>query len=233
MLTRSVKAQSQYIEGMERAVTVGVSSSALLAWYFCLKPTTDRSQKRIAWILTLLSALVSFFGCLPVVWQGALRGWPPETLYGNDPLSRALVDFFVTYLLWDTVFIVVEYPAVGGFLHHGPYLLFMSTALYFDCPGMFVVFMPMELSTIFLAAGYIWPSHRADILFGSTFFLGRLVYHLWVWLRLFETREQSPFFVWPFALLPYIIHIFWFYRWCKSFLRRRRRKDRDTASKAT
>lgn len=209
---------------MERALTAAVSSAALLLWYLLLRPTTDRSEKRLAWILTLLSALVAFFGCLPVVWAGASRGWPPESLYGNDSLSRALVDFFVTYLVWDSVLILVEYPSVGGFLHHLPYLLFMAAALYHDCPAMFVVFMPMELSTIFLAAGYIWPACRADFAFGSTFFLGRLVYHLWVWLRLVDTRAQSPFFVWPFAFLPYIIHVFWFYRWCRSALRRWRAK---------
>lgn len=155
--------------------------------------------------------------------RGLSEDWPAEVLYGNDRLSRALVHFFLTYLVIDSLLIYVDYPTIGGYVHHLPYFLFMAASLYFNCPAVFVVFMPMELSTIFLGAGFTWPSCRSDLLFGSTFFLGRLVYHVWLWVKLFTTRKDSPFLVWPFAALPYFIHAFWFYKWCRSMLRRRRK----------
>lgn len=206
---------------MEEWAWDALGSSALcVLWYRALRGTTDGSERRLGWVLTLLSALVSLGGCAPLVLEGARRGWPPELLYANDRLSRVLVRFFVTYLCWDSLLALTDYPTVGGLTHHLPYLLFMGLSLWHSCPGMFVAFMPMELSTVFLASGIAWPQARNDLAFGLTFFLGRLVYHVWLWLRLYHTRASSPFLVWPFALLPYFIHLFWFFKWLRNYWRR-------------
>lgn len=208
----------------ERLFDISVSSIALLLWYYYLRRTTDKTEKRLSWILTLLSSSVSSFGCIPVVYEGFKTGFPSELIYGNDRISRALVNFFCSYLLWDTILIYTDYPSIGGIHHHLPYLLFMVVSLHYKCPAMFAVFMPMEISSIFLSIGHIWPSYRADFLFGITFFAGRIVYHFILWCRLYVTREESPFFVWPFALLPFFVHLQWFYKWCLSMLRKRRKQ---------
>jgi hypothetical protein len=212
----------------ERLMDFGKTSVAILVWYYTLRETTDKSEKRLSWILTLLSSIVTTFGCLPIVLKGYETDWPTEILYGNDRLSRGLVNFFVCYLIWDTIFIYKDYPSIGGIHHHLPYFLFMAVSLHYRCPGMFVVFMPMEFSSIFLSIGHIWPKFRADILFGITFFLGRVIYHFILWRRLYITRNDSPVFVWPFALLPLLIHIQWFSKWALSMWRKTKNKPRTS-----
>ena len=211
----------------ERLLDFSVTTGLVLTWYLSVKSTIkEKTEKRLSWILTLLSAIVSTFGCLPVVYDGYVKGFPSDIMYGNDRISRGLVNFFVSYLLWDTVFIYTDYPSVGGIHHHLPYFIFMAFSLHYRCPAMFVVFMPMELSSIFLSVGHIWPPYRADLWFGITFFLGRIVYHFLLWLRLYATRGDSPFIVWPFALLPLAVHIQWFTKWLMSMYKKYKENKR-------
>ena len=215
----------------ESTFDVAASTVLILIWYFSLKGTTDGSEKRLSWILTLLSAIVSTFGCIPLVYEGFSLGWPATIIYGNGRLSRLLVKFFVTYLCWDSFFIYRDYPTIGGMFHHVPYLVFMALSLYYHCPSMFVVFMPMEVSSIFLSLGHIWPNFRADIPFGITFFAGRVLYHAYLWLQLYNTRSESPFLVYPFSILPLFVHIHWFGKWCFSMLKKRKGKGENLKEK--
>jgi hypothetical protein len=215
---------SEY-SGIATEVTVG--SIALLVWYYAIKPTTDKSEKRLAWILTLFSSLVCSFMSVPILINGFSNGWPPELFYGNDQLSQTLLRFFLVYLFWDSVLIAIEYPSIGGFHHHIPYALFMGGALWFKCPAVFVAFYPLEYSSLFLASGTIWPSCRQDIAFGVSFFLTRIVYHFVMWIHLYTTRESSPLLFWPFALLPLGVHVFWWYKWLLSQLKKRKKEKKD------
>jgi hypothetical protein len=196
----------------------------LVIFYQQIKPTTDKSEKRLAWILTLFCSVVCTFTCIPFVINGFKAGWPAEIIYGNPRFSIFLLNFFVSYLLVDSYYICVDYPSIGGFYHHIPYLIFMLLSIYFECQSCFVTFFPLELSTIFLASGQIWPSCRVDIPFGMTFFLSRIVYHGLLWFRLYHTRNESPFLMWPFAILPWLMHVHWFYKWCRSYLKKLRAK---------
>ncbi len=205
-----------------------LTSATVLVWFFLIRGTIkQQTEKKLSWILTLLSSFVCSIGCLPLVWHGFQTGFPSDVMYNNDRLTRGMLNFFCCYLLWDTAFIPLFYPSVGGYHHHLPYFLFMSTALYYKAPGMFVVFMPMELSSVLLAVGHIWPSFRQDLAFGITFFLGRIVYHSILWTRLFATRADSPFFVYPFALLPLCVHVNWFYKWSLSYIKKNKIKGSE------
>ncbi len=195
---------------------VFTSSILLLVWYYTLKQTTDNSEKRLSWIMTLLCSLVCCFGCISTMLKAWSFGWTTEIMYGNDRISQGLIRFFISYLVLDIVIMFRDYPSIGGIYHHLPYLMFMALSLYYSCPSIFVIFFPLELSTIFLACGTIWPKYRQDFLFGVSFFLTRIVYHIVLWWQLFLSKDEAPFLAYPFAILPWFMHVFWFSIWLQK-----------------
>lgn len=199
----------------QTVVEFTIFSFISISWYFPLSISTDKSEKSLSWILTLLSSIMCSIGCIPLVYRGFATGWPIEILYSNDTFSRTLVSCFNYYLIWDTAFIYKFYPTIGGYHHHIPYFLMFWASLHFNCPGVFVCYMPMEVSTIFLAIGKSWPQYRMDWLFGVTFFLGRIVLHSYLSWRLWLTRAHSPIYMlWLFSLVPLVTHAQWFVKWC-------------------
>ena len=132
-----------------------------------------------------------------------------EIIYDNSDWSRGLILFFIYYLIWDSIFIFYVYPTIGGWHHHIPYLIFMSLSLFYKCPGVFVISFPMEVSTIFLSIGHIWPTLRQDVIVCISFFTLRVLYHFFIWTQLYRSRNDSPFLIYPFCLLPWFVHIWW------------------------
>ena len=192
-----------------------IFSFAAMSWYYSISISTDRSERSLSWILTLLSSIICSIGCIPLVYQGFENDWPIDILYSNDSISRTLVSTFCYYLIMDSVFIYYYYPTIGGYHHHIPYFIMFWISLHCECPGVFVCFMPMEVSTIYLAWGKIWPKHRQDWMFGITFFLGRIVLHSYLSWRLWLTRESSPIYgLWVCSLVPLVTHVQWFVKWC-------------------
>ena len=205
-----------------------MSSALLLSWYWVVRGTTNKTEKQCAWIMTLLSSLVCIIGCGDVIREGLFGdGFTSPLLYGTSRRSRFLMHFFLSYLVWDCAVMFVDFPSVGGLMHHIPYFIFMALSLYFECPNIFVVFFPLEISTVFLASGQIWPQYRADIPFGITFFFTRVVYHIALWYRLYVTRDDSPFYVWPFSLLPWFVHCIWFSKWLVNQLKSSKKRNHD------
>ena len=145
----------------ELAAFLVIAVLVLLPFYTVVREkATDKSEKRSAWILTLCCSVVSSVGCLPKVHRVLFaHTWPADgtDLYGNDHLSRFLVVFFLAYLVVDSVAMLRHYRSVGGLHHHIPYFAFMALSIAYECPGVFVLFFPLEFSTIPLAIGHIWP----------------------------------------------------------------------------
>ena len=198
---------------------IGFSTAFMLAFYFCIRSTTDKSEKRCAWILTLPCAVVSSIGCIPKICSSIVTGWTSEILYSNDTLSKFLVVYFLVYLFWDSIIMMFHYRTIGGLTHHIPYAIFMSLTIYFKCPSIFVLFFPLEISTIPLAIGHIWPQRRFDLLFGMSFFYFRIIYHGQMCVTLWKKRDLCPFLIWPFACLPWFVHVYWFVKWARSYMK--------------
>jgi hypothetical protein len=211
--------------GSDTVMDIFVASVMCNIWYHLIRSTTDKSEKQSAWILTLLSAMICVGGCIPTVQAGWDSRWASASIYADDAHCRSLITFFLCYLVWDTVYMQMHYRTIGGLMHHVPYFLFMAMSLYFHCPALFVIFFPLEISTIPLAIGYIWPLYRYDTLFGVSFFLVRIVLHIYLWCQLYHTRQDSPFVAYPWALLPWIMHIYWFMKWVrKTYFRKPKSK---------
>jgi uncharacterized protein with PQ loop repeat len=125
-------------------------------------------------------------------------------------------------LIADMVFGWLYYPdqmnLVTGWMHHVIYMFMIPAIMANHLAGAFMINMFMELPTIFLAIGYLFPPLRSEYLFGSTFFVTRigilssLVFHLFFAFQLHR--------VWGDRTIPIIaslctfpLHIYWFSKW--------------------
>jgi hypothetical protein len=86
--------------------------------------------------------------------------------------------YFITYLIADMLFGWLYYPdqmnLVTGWIHHIIYMFMIPAIMANHLAGAFMINMFMELPTIFLAIGYLFPPLRSEYLFGSTFFVTRI-----------------------------------------------------------
>jgi hypothetical protein len=131
---------------------IAVSSIAVLLWYYvitcCFLPTYAKKnaddtyelwrEKRLAWIMTLLSAIVSNTVVGIYLYYLISGDQAPDFidisnfdmssperlmkfLHGSDRLSNFCIRFFCTYLLIDTIYMTLYYRTISNFqswLHH-------------------------------------------------------------------------------------------------------------------
>jgi hypothetical protein len=119
------------------------------------------------------------------------------------------------------------YRTISNFMswaHHVGYLIAMGYSLICNCPMIFVVFLPVEFSTVFLAIGHIWPKYRQDLAFGVSFFACRVLYHGLLVAFLLVHRKFIPHIIFTIgASMSWLTHIDWFYKWYKSYTRKERK----------
>ncbi|KAI8895649.1 hypothetical protein BC833DRAFT_600494 [Globomyces pollinis-pini] len=187
-------------------------------------PLKFKTPIQYAWIPTTGSSFIMTFGSLPFVKdyftnQSDLSSF--QLL--NSPYAIAFCAYFVSYLLADMIFGYIYYPQhmdiVTGWIHHTIYLVLIPALIHYKVPGAFMVAAVMELPTIFLAIGFLNEKFKSEILFGITFFLTRLLFHVYFVIQLY--------LVWPtqytlifFSTFTFPLHIYWFKRWTTRQLKR-------------
>lgn len=160
----------------------------------------------------------------------SLENFPRESVW-----SSLLCGYFVAYCAADLIIGWMHYPEhidpASGYIHH----LFYTWLIWqLACHGQLSIFLiaggVLEVSTIFLASGYMYPHLREDFCFPSTFFLVRIVF---VSLMLHETAfnfnpPKGGCFVYFLALL---MHVFWFNKYIQGLRRRTRKAQKDLQEK--
>ncbi|KAF9121288.1 hypothetical protein BGW39_010650 [Mortierella sp. 14UC] len=152
----------------------------------------------------------------------SLENFPRESVW-----SSLLCGYFVAYCAADLVIGWIHYrehidPA-SGYIHHLSYSWLIwqlgrhgQLSLFLICGGL------LEVSTIFLASGYIFPRLREDFWFPSTFIFVRI---LFVGLMLHETGFNIP--TAPGAVgvyfLAFLMHVFWINKYFQGLMKRTRK----------
>lgn len=174
---------------------------------------TRRQEKQTSWFLTLASSLICTLVSIPFVIQFFWADLDMELLGIDNRFHTGFVCFFISYLILDLVLGCIYYPKritlMTGWVHHLFYIFTLSWFLRLQISSLFTVTSILELPTLILAAGSMVHEWRSDLLFGSTFFVLRLVAHAWMMVAL--KRHHRIHFMWIVALVIYPLHMYWFY----------------------
>jgi hypothetical protein len=173
----------------------------------------NRQEKQTSWLLTLISSLVCTIVSIPFVIQFFHADLDMELLGIDNQFHTGFICFFISYLILDLVLGSIYYPKritlMTGWAHHLFYIFTLTWFLKLQISSLFTVTSILELPTLILAAGSMVHEWRSDFLFGSTFFVLRLVAHAWMMVAL--KRYHRIQFMWIIALIIYPLHIYWFY----------------------
>ena len=149
-----------------------------------------------------------------------------ETLFFENLESKGGMDFgkvialyFTAYLIMDLYIGHYDYRkymgSLSGYFHHTVYSIINILALYTGIFHVYFLHMLSELPTFLMAIGQFDPKYRNDNLFGLTFFLTRILYHIFLtWTFRHNTLILS------LSLAALGLHIYWFKGWfTKYFLK--------------
>lgn len=183
----------------------------------------DLTKKQKAYILSIKSSLTLFLIGVYFNYYYFSSRFSQEKflniLEEKDSLNfgKFVVLYFTAYLLMDIWVGNNEYPeymtSLSGNFHHTIYIGVSLLSLYTDLYPLFLLHMMSELPTFLLSIGSFDSSLRNDNLFGATFFLTRIVYHI-ILTTIFKLKSNMIF---GFSLASLGLHIYWFYGWFKKY----------------
>ncbi|KAH6574359.1 hypothetical protein BASA62_002452 [Batrachochytrium salamandrivorans] len=169
-----------------------------------LWPWAFTTSAQTSWILTTTSSVFMTLASLPFLFD--------YLTHGSDLSRMPLLNSPSAVVCSDQI------DLITGWLHHLIYPFVIVSAVVLQFPGAFLVAAFMELPTIVLALGHMKKSFRSEYLFGMSFFVTRIVFHLYFAWRAYAVWYQYPF-VMILALGTFPLHIHWFGRWVKRQIR--------------
>lgn len=171
------------------------------------------NEKQVSWFLTLISSLVCTIISIPFVIQFFHSDLDMALLDTDNQFHTGFICFFISYLVLDLVLGSIYYRQritfMTGWVHHLFYIMTLFWFLRLQISSLFTIASILELPTLILAAGSMEHEWRSDLLFGSTFFILRLVAHAWMMIALKKYHRIQ--FMWIVALIIYPLHMYWFY----------------------
>ncbi|CEP20085.1 hypothetical protein [Parasitella parasitica] len=190
-----------------------LGGSFLLFRYHLCREDTAKQERQSSWFLTFVSSFICTAVSIPFVIQFCHADLDMELLAMDSRFHTGFVCFFISYLILDLVLGSIYYPKhitlMTGWVHHLFYIFTLSWFPRLQISSMFTVISILELPTLVLAIGSMVHEWRSDFLFGSTFFVLRLVVHAWMTVALKKYHRIQ--FMWIVAVIVYPLHIYWFY----------------------
>jgi hypothetical protein len=135
---------------------------------------------------------------------------------GSLDFGKIIVLYFTAYLIMDIFIGSQDYAtsmkSLSGYFHHTVYTLINMLSLNIGMFPMYFLHMLSELPTLLLSIGSFDSSLRDDNLFGLTFFITRIVYHI---ILTWMFRDNTVILSLSLATLG--MHIYWFSGWIKKY----------------
>jgi len=180
-----------------------------------IKPNLKEQQR--AYILSIKSSLSMFLIGLYLTSNfNKTEFFDNLETKGGMNFGKIIVLYFTAYLVMDMYIGHKDYRKfmnnLSGYFHHIIYSIINILSLYIGIYPIYFLHMLSELPTFIMGIGRFDSKFRNDNLFGITFFLTRIVYHIiltWVF------RENSLLFYLSLAALG--LHIYWFSGWVKKY----------------
>lgn len=178
--------------------TSAVAQLTLYAGSIALNSSVRLSPKKRAYVLCLYTAAFSTAGALAYAPRLLREGLDLSYYMHDDPLSRFSAVHFATYLVLDLMVGALHYPQYlgifTGWIHHVVYVAILAFAVQQRVTLLFMAALPLEIPTLVLSAGSVFPALRSDYVFGASFFAFRILYHCYTLAELL-TRD-APSWMW-------------------------------------
>ncbi|KAI8614719.1 hypothetical protein BC830DRAFT_359968 [Chytriomyces sp. MP71] len=203
-----------------------VFQAVFYAGFVSLFPASTVKQR--GWLLTALNSFVSTAVSIPYLfsWFAGEGRLPEQDFQSWTVPTTVFCAFFMSYLIGDLVLGTLFYPSQmnwgTGYFHHTMYLVLLPLAMMSDIAGNFTLMCILELPTLLLALAQINKSLRHDYVFGASYFLTRILLHVYA-IYEFWIGYPGSFInrAIPIAIFP--LHAMWFRQWCRQQLRLRRK----------
>lgn len=195
-------------------LSFAVSFVSLVGFFYgCILSGLAKTEKQISWLLTFASSLVCTIISMPCFYRFIASGGDMRLLGIEEGWQTAMVCFFITYLALDLSLGSIYYrrriTVLTGWFHHTLYIFVLTWFLRMRTASFFCTAAILELPTLILAIGSLCKSLRCDILFATSFFLLRLVFHVWMIGALKYYHRIENLWLVAVAILP--LHLYWFY----------------------
>ena len=186
----------------------------LIAWYSLWHFGRQSSERERSFAVTLASSFVMTCCSIPVLYYAYQAGFASLLM----PVSREGYDwtlvatcFFMTSLAMDLCLGVLFYRSkiniLTGWVHHTAYIILLTWVIYVHLTRFFIAMCILELPTLCLSIGWVFPFLRHDYLFASFYVPTRIGFHAFM-IKIswpFKTEVVAALL----ALFP--LHLYWFY----------------------
>lgn len=123
----------------------------------------------------------------------------------------------IAYFFMDCVVGRKEYNkyllSLSGYIHHIVYIVVSIICIKFNIILPYMLFLIEEIPTLILSLGKFNNNFRFDKLFGVTFFLTRIVYHIFLITMTYNYHILFPIL----GTLALGLHTYWFKNWITKY----------------
>ena len=179
--------------------------------------------KQKAYILSIKASAVMFLFSIYMNYKFAqasfdIYAYEASSSEFHRVLESVNLLYFSSYLVCDMWIGTVFYPrylmSLTGYFHHIIYILFNILTVVTKTQSLFLVFMVSELPTFILSIGSYNANARSDTLFGLTFLVTRILYHMFLCMHAY--KYHTLFFILSSSVFG--LHLFWFKNWVRHYM---------------
>ncbi|KAF9111131.1 hypothetical protein BGX27_005366 [Mortierella sp. AM989] len=146
----------------------------------------------------------------------------------DSPITQAAVIFFACYLILDMVCGFLHYreriSILTGWFHHTMYTGICYYTVVTGESHSFTSFMVIEIPTFIMGLGFLHKPLRHDMIFGSSFFLFRILYDFSLTHEMIMNRPDLPVPAKIILLFKSAMNFKFFMDWINQQIRLRRKK---------
>jgi len=129
----------------------------------------------------------------------------------NIMISYFVVDIILGYQYYRKIL----YTNVLTFsVHHTVYIIGLIYGKYLNVLPLSITLLPLEIPTVLLCLGQIDKKYHNPVLFGSLFFLTRILYNILVIWKMYPYCYQLSIF----STMILCVHIYWFRSYIKKHI---------------
>ena len=198
------------------------STDYYLMYSKTVKKYPDLTEKQRAHILSIKASVTLFLISLYFNYKFVSSNFDTElylTTFSNTDtfVLQLSVLNLMAYFLTDCILGYNKYHkymcSLTGYFHHIVYIVVSIAAFKINSVGLYILYLIEELPTVFLSTGSYSQLLRKDYTFGLTFFLTRILYHVFL-----TWKFKSSILFLIMGGLSLSLHSYWFKNWIVKYL---------------